>query len=70
MIGITQAHKVGDLCPSCNHGHVEIASSPKPKDGQEFRTRYLRCSCYEIGCKFTDKQVLPVDEVRTRSTER
>jgi len=56
----------GDLCPVCNHGHVEIYRSPKPDDGQEFRTRYLRCSCRELGCVFTGKQILPVEEVRTR----
>lgn len=57
----------GDLCPECNHGHLEIYRSPKPRDGQEFRTRYLRCSCHELGCDFTAKQVLPTDEVPRRN---
>ena len=57
----------GDLCPLCNHGHVEIYRSPKPVEGQELRTRYLRCSCRELGCNFTGKQIVPVDEVRTRT---
>ena len=58
--------KIGDICPGCNHGHIEIASSPRPADGNEFRVRYLRCSMREIGCKFTAKQVLPVDAIPIR----
>jgi hypothetical protein len=56
----------GDLCPECHGGHVEIGSSPTPKDGRDFRTRYLRCSRRELGCKFKAKQVVSESEVRRR----
>lgn len=49
----------GDICPECNAGHVEVYCSPKPRDGVEFRTRYLRCSRHEQGCRFAGKQILP-----------
>lgn len=56
----------GDLCPLCNHGHIEIYSSPTPKTGVELRTRYLRCSRKNEGCAFSAKQVLPVEEIPRR----
>lgn len=56
----------GDLCPVCNHGHVEVSSSPRPKNGQEFRTRYLRCSRHNEGCRYAGKQILPEVEIDRR----